>query len=128
MWPMLFDLLPHFARLLPMADKFLATRSASEKAQEAALTAMSERLTGNLGQVTEMHAGIQRALREQATQVGEISVEVTRMRMGVESTEERVAKLEKTADRTMRLLVVALTLLSMVLALVAILLLQISRR
>jgi sirohydrochlorin ferrochelatase len=128
MWPMLFDLLPHFARLLPMADKFLATRSASEKAQEAALAAMSATLGGNLGQVTEMHAGIQRALKEQAAQVSEISVEVTRMRMGVESTEARVAKLEKTSDRTMRLLVVALTLLSMVLALVAILLLQISRR
>jgi hypothetical protein len=125
---MLFDLLPHFARLLPMADKFLATRSASEKAQEAALATMSTSLTGNLGQVTEMHAGIQRALQEQATQVGEISVEVTRMRLGVESTEARVAKLEKTAGVAMRLLAVVLMLLSTVLALLTAVLLHLSRR
>ena len=36
---MLLELLPHFTRLLPMADKYLSTRSASEKAQEAALAA-----------------------------------------------------------------------------------------
>ena len=135
MWPLLLDLLPHFARLLPMADKFLATRSASEKAQEAALATMAASLSGNLGQVAEAHAGIQRALQEQGVQVGEIAVEVTRVRMGMESAEARVAKLEKTsaalektAATTMRLLVVALVLLAMVLALLAIVLLQMSRR
>jgi hypothetical protein len=125
---MLFDLLPHFARLLPMADKFLATRSASEKAQEAALAAMSVSLSGDLGQVVEMHAGVQRALKEQGVQVGEIAVEVTRVRMGMESTEVRVAKLEKTAGMAMRMLVATLILLSMALALLAIVLLQLSRR
>jgi hypothetical protein len=40
MWPkLLFDLLPHFARLMPMADKYLASRSASDKAHETALAA-----------------------------------------------------------------------------------------
>jgi len=37
---MLLELLPHFTRLLPMADKYLSTRTASEKAQEAALAAL----------------------------------------------------------------------------------------
>ncbi len=128
MWPLLFDLLPHFARLLPMADKFLATRSASEKAQEAALAAMAESIRGDLGQVTERHAGIQRALKEQGERVGEIAVEVTRMRLGVESVEARVAKLEKTASVAMRLLAVALVLLSMTLALLAILLWHLAGR
>jgi hypothetical protein len=109
---MLFDLLPHFARLLPMADKFLTTRSASEKAQEAALATMSASLSGNLGQVAEMHAGIQRTLKEQGEQLGEIAVEVTRVRMGVESTEARVAKLEKTTRFLMLLLVVLLVLVA----------------
>ncbi len=60
--------------------------------------------------------------------MGEISVEVTRMRMGVESTEARVAKLEKTAGVAMRMLVASLVVLSMVLALLAIVLLQMARR
>jgi hypothetical protein len=125
---MLFDLLPHFARLLPMADKFLATRSASEKAQEAALATMSATLGTNLGQVAEMHANVQRALKDQGEQVGEIAVEVTRVRMGVESAEARITKLEKTAAMTTRMLIVALILLSMVMALLAIVLLQMSRQ
>jgi uncharacterized protein YqgV (UPF0045/DUF77 family) len=128
MWPMLFDLLPHFARLVPMADKFLATRSASEKAQEAVLAAMATSVRGDLGQVAEMHAGIQRTLKDQGEQVGEIAVEVTRVRIGVESMEARVAKVEKAAGMAIRMLVVALILLSMTLALLAIVLLQMSRR
>jgi hypothetical protein len=119
---MLFDLLPHFARLLPMADKFLATRSASEKAQEAALAVIADSMRGDLGQVAETHAGIQRTLTEQGVQLSEVAVEVTRVRMGVESTEARVAKLEKTAAMAMKLVVVGLVLLSMTLAMLAVVL------
>ena len=108
----MFDLLPHFARLMPMADKFLATRSASEKAQEAALVAMAENLRDELGKVAEMHAGIQRTLMEQSAQVAAVAVEVTRVRIGVESVEARVAKLEKTVRFTMLLLVVLLVLVA----------------
>jgi hypothetical protein len=125
---MLFDLLPHFARLMPMADKFLATRSASEKAQEAALTAMDGNLRGELGKVAESHAGIQRTLKEQGAQVAAVAVEVTRARMGVESVEARVAKLEQTASLAMRLLAVGLMMLSGAMALLAIVLLHLSRR
>jgi len=39
---MLFELLPHFARLMPVADKYLTSRSASDKAQEAALVALAD--------------------------------------------------------------------------------------
>src|ERR1700744_3893947 len=99
MWPMLFDLLPHFARLVPMADKFLGTRSASEKAQEAALAAMSASIRSDLGQVKEGPGGIQRTLKEQGEQVGAIAVEVTRVRMGVESIEARVTKFEGRVEK-----------------------------
>ena len=41
MWPkviaQLFELLPHVSRLLPMADKFLTSKTATEKATEAAM-------------------------------------------------------------------------------------------
>ena len=96
MWPkILLDLLPHFARLMPAADKYLNPRSASEKAQEAALAALADDVRGPLGQVTEAYAGIGRQLQEQSALVAELSVEVTRARIAAESAEARVATLEK---------------------------------
>jgi chromosome segregation ATPase len=108
---MLFELLPHFARLLPMADKYLNSRSASEKAQEAALAALGAQVRGDLGQMGEVHAGLQRQLQEQSAQLAETAVEVTRTRMGVESLETRLAAMEKTAAAAVRLMVVVLALL-----------------
>ena len=105
MWPMLLELLPHFTRLLPMADKYLSTRSASEKAQEAALAALGAEVSGRLGRLGEVHAGIQQQLREQGEQLAETAIEVKRAQASVEGVEARVAGLEKTAAAAMRLLV-----------------------
>jgi hypothetical protein len=102
MWPkMLFELLPHFARLMPMADRFLTSRNANDGAQETALAAMTESVRGNLGQVTEMQTGVQRALIEQSAQIAEIAVEVTRARMGAESVEARMGTLERAVETRM---------------------------
>jgi hypothetical protein len=122
MWPkLLFDLLPHFARLMPMADKYLSSRSASEKAQEAALAALAGdvrgelgNVTGELGRVTEANSGVSRQLQEQGSQIAELSVDVARARMGVESVEARIGKLEKTAVLVVRLLWVVLLIAVMV--------------
>jgi hypothetical protein len=125
---MLFELLPHFARLVPMADRFLASRNASESAQEIALAEMAGSVRGDVRHVAEMHAGIQRALKEQGVQVAEIAVEVTRVRMGVESIEARVAGLEKTAGMAMKLLAAGLVLLVGAVALLGLVLLHLSHR
>jgi chromosome segregation ATPase len=107
MWPkILFELLPHLTRLVPMADRYLTTRTASEKAQEAALAALGAEVRGELGQMGEVHTGIQRQLQDQGAQLSELAVEVTRARMGVESMEARVAALERSAA-AMRWLAVA---------------------
>jgi chromosome segregation ATPase len=107
MWPkILFELLPHLTRLVPMADRYLTTRTASEKAQEAALAALGAEVRGELGQLGEVHTGIQRQLQDQGAQLSELAVEVTRARMGVESMEARVAALERSAA-AMRWLAVA---------------------
>ena len=72
MWPkLLFDLLPHFARLMPMADKYLASRSASDKAHENALVALAENVRC---QVAEAHEGIYRQLGEQSAQIADLAV------------------------------------------------------
>lgn len=121
MWPrVLLELLPHFSRLLPVADKYLANRSASEKAQTAALAALAAEVRGQIGQVTEAQAGLGRQLQEQGAQAAEIAVDVARARMAIGSVEERVAKLEKTLRLVVGLLVAVLVLAAMVFAILVI--------
>jgi CHASE3 domain sensor protein len=128
MWPMLLELLPHFTRLLPMADKYLSTRTASEKAQEAALAALGVAISGRLGELGEVHAGIQRQLLEQGEQLAEAAVEVTRVQASVEGVEARVAGLEKTAAAAMRLLVVVLAGLACAIGLLVVVLVRLRGR
>jgi len=122
MWPkLLLDLLPHFSRVLPMADKYFTSRSASDKAQQEALAALAGDVRGELAQVTEAHVGLRRQLAEQGAQVAELGVDVTRARMGVESMEARVAKLEKQVAAAVKLLGAAVVLLVISFALLMIL-------
>jgi hypothetical protein len=121
MWPkLLLDLLPHFSRLMPMADKYLAGRSASEKAQEAALAALSGDVRKQMGRVTEAQAGLGRLVQEQGTQIAEIAGDVARTRMGIESLEERIAKLENSMGLAVRLLWGVVVLMVATIVLVAV--------
>jgi hypothetical protein len=98
MWPkviaQLFELLPHITRLVPMADKYLSAKTASEKATEAAMAAMAEGVRGDLGQVTKAHAGLYRQLQDQSAQIAEVGEEVKRARLSVEQHENRMVALE----------------------------------
>jgi hypothetical protein len=100
MWPkviaQLFELLPHITRLVPMADRYFSTKTASEKANEAAMTAMAEGVRGDLGQVTKAHAGLYRQLQDQSIQIAEVAEEVKRARLAVEQHEHRMVALETT--------------------------------
>jgi chromosome segregation ATPase len=99
MWPkviaQLFELLPHISRLLPMADKYLSSKTASEKASEAALIAMSEGVRGDLGQITKAHSGLYRQLQELSAQITESSEEVKRARLSLEQHDHRLAHMEQ---------------------------------
>jgi chromosome segregation ATPase len=99
MWPkllaQLFELLPHISRLVPMADRYLSSKAAAEKANEAALAAMAEGVRGDLGQVTKAHAGLYRQLQELSAQVAEVGEEVKRGRAIDEVQENRLAALEE---------------------------------
>ena len=69
MWPKLTQLLefaPHLARLIPMADRFLQSKTASEEAARNAMEQMAEDLRGDLGKVAASHAGIYRQLNDQS--------------------------------------------------------------
>jgi hypothetical protein len=102
MWPkviaQLFELLPHITRLVPMADKYLSSKTASEKATEAAMTAMADGVRGDLGQVTKAHAGLYRQLQDQSAQITEVGEEVKRTRLSVEQHESRMVALETTVS------------------------------
>jgi phage shock protein A len=98
MWPkviaQLFELLPHITRLVPLADKYFSSKTASEKANEAAMAAMAEDVRGDLGQVTKAHAGLYRQLQDQSAQIAEVSEEVKRARLSIEQHEHRMVALE----------------------------------
>lgn len=123
---MLLELLPHFARLMPAADKYLNSRTASDKAQEAALAALAENVRGDLSQVTEEHAGLRQQLQEQTTQLAQMSVEVTRARLGVESAEARIGKLEKKLAGTANLIVLGLAMLLVIVVLLVVVLFKLK--
>jgi chromosome segregation ATPase len=99
MWPkvlaQLFELLPHIARMVPMADKYFASKTASEKANETALAAMAEGVRGDLGQVTKAHAGLYRQLQDQSAQITEVSEEIKRARLAIEQHEHRLETVER---------------------------------
>jgi chromosome segregation ATPase len=98
MWPkviaQLFELLPHISRLLPIADKFLSSKAAAEKANEAAVAAMAEGVRGDLGQVTKAHVGLYRQLQEQSAQIAEVAEEVKQARLAVEQHAQQVEALK----------------------------------
>jgi chromosome segregation ATPase len=99
MWPkviaQLFELLPHITRLVPMADKYLSSKTASEKANEAAMAAMADGVRGDLGQVAKAHAGLYRQLQEQSAQIAEVAEEVKRARLSIEQHDHRMVALEQ---------------------------------
>jgi hypothetical protein len=98
MWPkllaQLFELLPHVSRLIPMADRFFASRAATDRATEAAMVAMAEGVRGDLGQVTKAHAGLYRQLQEQGILLDEVRDEVKRVRVTLDQRENRIEVLE----------------------------------
>jgi len=127
MWPkMLMELLPHFARLMPMADKYLSSRSVSDKAQETALAALTEEVRGGLAQITAAQEGLGSHLQEQSAQAAQLAVEVTRARMVAEAIDARVTALEKSTAATKKLLWGSLALLLITVVLLAIVLMRIG--
>src|SRR5665213_4319471 len=124
MWPkvlmQLFELLPHVTRLVPMADKYFSTKTASEKATEAAMVAMAEGVRGDLGQVSKAHAGLYQQLQEQSVQIAEVSAEVKR----VGTAMERVTALESQVTTLGRWVKVGVSLIVVLLVAVVVLLVR----
>jgi hypothetical protein len=73
MWPRLIaqlvELLPHAARLLPMADNYLASRRERDRAQAAALAEFADGMRGDIGRVTDTYDALSRQLADQKQQI-----------------------------------------------------------
>jgi hypothetical protein len=107
----LFELLPHIARVVPMADKYFSSKANTERATETAMVAMAEGLRGDLGQVTKAHAGLYQKLEEQSAQIVEVGDEVKRLATaleGVAALESRVTVLGRWVKLGVSLIVVLL--------------------
>lgn len=90
----LFELLPHVTRLVPLADRYLSSRTANERANEAALAAMAEGVQADLGQVTKAHAGLYSKLIEQGSQITELNESVRLAHQAIEKQEKHIAMLD----------------------------------
>jgi hypothetical protein len=125
MWPkILIELVPHLTRLVPMADRYLTTRTASEKTQEAALAALGDQVRRELGRVGEIHVAMQVQMHAQSAQLAEVASDAARARTAAESMEARVAGLDGAAAQTKRLLVAVVVLTTAAIVLLAVVLVR----
>jgi chromosome segregation ATPase len=115
MWPkalaQLIELAPHLARLLPMADRFLQSKSSDLEASRTALEQMSAGLRGDLGQVTASHAGLYRQLNDQSEKLSTLAEDQRAMKHSLDAAEARIATLEPQLRTIRTLLIVAIILL-----------------
>jgi hypothetical protein len=91
----LVELLPHVSRLLPIADRYFASKAAGERASESALAVMAEGVQADLGQVAKAHASLHRQLQEQGVQIAAVGDDVRQLRRSLEQSERKAALLEQ---------------------------------
>ncbi len=95
MWPrvlmQLVELLPHVSRLLPVADRYLSSKTNNE----AVLTAMAEGVHADLGQVAKAHSTLHRQLQEQGAQILLLAADLRSARETIERSERRIMELEQ---------------------------------
>ena len=114
MWPKVFaqlvELLPHISRLIPMADVFFQTKSTSEKAGEAALSALSRDVRTDLGKVTAAHDSLYSELQAHTAHLADIASDSSYTRAAIENLGDRLSAQDRqiAALRTWIVAVVAL--------------------
>lgn len=125
MWPkalaQLLELLPHASRLLPMVDRLLSNRSASEEASQKALSEMQavagglrEDLVRDLGQVTASHAGLYRQMNEMSAKVDEAARDARAAQQAASVLVARLGESEATLARLQRLTTIVIVLLCLI--------------
>lgn len=131
MWPklipQLFELLPHLRRLIPLADRFFASKSDSEKAGQAAFAALQTTITHDLAEVLKTHAGLYRQLEDQTAQMSGFGEELKRSRLALEHHGGRIDAVETAVARAARWIKVGLSTLTVLVVVLIALAVQILR-
>jgi chromosome segregation ATPase len=103
MWPkMLLELLPHFARLMPMADAYLNSRSERERNQQAALNNLAEEVKSGWSRFDAEHTAIAQNLEQHQRDMGQLSADIAQLRSTLEELDGRAARLEHLGERASR--------------------------
>lgn len=124
MWPraiaQLVEVLPHVARLVPVADRFLQNRAVDDETPQrvaAAMEAVAADLRSEMGHVTASHAGILRQLTEQGAAIDEIAADLRVAKAANEAMVARMRRVEKQMRNTMTASILCVLLLVFVVVL-----------
>lgn len=122
----LFDLLPHVTRLVPLAERYFATKQVGDggAVPDAAFVSIAEDVRGDLNQVTKAHAVLYRQLQDQGNQIAELSEEVRRTRALAEQSERRIGTVDGKVDSLEIWIKAGVVLMVILIALVLVLLLR----
>ena len=87
MWPKAFaqliELAPHISRLLPMADRFLQTKTLPDDGSRKALEAVAEGWRGDLQQIAAAHASQHAQISEMEKKLTIVATAVTGLATGI---------------------------------------------
>ena len=117
--PQLVDLLPHVKRVVPMADKFLSSKAASD----AAIAAMAAGVRTDLGEVANANAGLSRQMNDLGAQIATVGETAEQARTSATALGDSVATLHRELRSLRSLLVATLVFVVLLAVMVAWLLL-----
>jgi len=109
MWPKAFaqliELAPHISRLIPVADRFFQSKSASEETHRRAMEALADGLRSDIGQATAAHESLYRQFNDQNEKLAGIATEVRAAKAAIVASEARIIQLEKSLKSNTEMLI-----------------------
>jgi uncharacterized damage-inducible protein DinB len=115
MWPkalaQLIELAPHITRLIPLADRFLTSRSAGDEATREQIAAtvgqlhaqLNASLDATTAHIAQANAGIYRQLNEQGERLAQLNAELSTTRAALEQKADALHLRMQQMERSARL-------------------------
>jgi hypothetical protein len=141
MWPnallQLLKLAPHVTRLVPVADRYLQSRTENGKAHRHALEQMADRLRGDMEQISDRmrgdltqlataQAGIHQQLNEQSETLAGIAADLRAARLASDEMDTRMRGMEARMARLWMVFLAGMSVLAILAAVMIAMLLHIQ--
>ncbi len=127
----LIELAPHVTRLVPMADRYLQSKTDSGKAQRRALEEMAERLRGDIGQAREEMRGeltqVGQQLQAQSATLASLAENVQAARRSSDEMEARLKGMEARMARLGMILIAGMVVLAILAVVIIAMLLHLGQ-